>query len=154
MSITLEDVKSALTAVVDPNTHKDFVTSKAVKNIQVDGGNVALDIALGYPAKSQVAGIRAYQDRVGARHRESRAPRRRTAARQLLVAGLVGHEDEPQRAGGAPAEAGPAGGLVGFVGERCGHADLRWPRDRDDAADPDRARSAVSGCLQCEKGDD
>jgi len=59
MSITLEDVKSALTAVVDPNTHKDFVTSKAVKNIQVDGGNVALDIELGYPAKSQVAGIRA-----------------------------------------------------------------------------------------------
>jgi len=59
MSITLEDVKSALTAVVDPNTHKDFVTSKAVKNLQVDGGNVALDIELGYPAKSQVAGIRA-----------------------------------------------------------------------------------------------
>jgi ATP-binding protein involved in chromosome partitioning len=59
MSITLEDVKSALTAVVDPNTHKDFVTSKSVKNIQVDGGNVALDIELGYPAKSQVAGIRA-----------------------------------------------------------------------------------------------
>jgi ATP-binding protein involved in chromosome partitioning len=59
MSITLEDVKAALAAVVDPNTNKDFVTSKAVKNIQIDGGNVALDIELGYPAKSQVAGIRA-----------------------------------------------------------------------------------------------
>jgi ATP-binding protein involved in chromosome partitioning len=59
MSITVDDVKAALAAVVDPNTHKDFVTSKAVKNIQVDGGNVALDIELGYPAKSQVAGIRA-----------------------------------------------------------------------------------------------
>jgi ATP-binding protein involved in chromosome partitioning len=59
MSITVDDVKSALAAVVDPNTNKDFVSSKAVKNIRVDGGNVALDIELGYPAKSQAAGIRA-----------------------------------------------------------------------------------------------
>jgi ATP-binding protein involved in chromosome partitioning len=59
MSITPEDVKSALAAVVDPNTNKDFVSSKAVKNIQIDGANVALDIELGYPAKSQAAGIRA-----------------------------------------------------------------------------------------------
>ena len=58
MSITAEDVKAALGAVVDPNTNKDFVSSKSVKNIQVDGGNVALDIELGYPAKSQIAGIR------------------------------------------------------------------------------------------------
>jgi len=58
MSITAEDVKAALSAVVDTNTKKDFVSSKSVKNIQVDGGNVALDIELGYPAKSQFAGIR------------------------------------------------------------------------------------------------
>lgn len=58
MSITAEDVKAALSAVVDPNTNKDFVSSKSVKNIQVDGGNVALDIELGYPARSQFAGIR------------------------------------------------------------------------------------------------
>jgi len=58
MSITAEDVKAALSAVVDPNTNKDFVSSKSVKNIQVDGGNVALDVELGYPAKSQTAGIR------------------------------------------------------------------------------------------------
>ncbi|WP_323141075.1 iron-sulfur cluster carrier protein ApbC [Massilia phyllosphaerae] len=58
MSITAEDVKATLSAVVDPNTNKDFVSSKSVKNIQVDGGNVALDVELGYPAKSQIAGIR------------------------------------------------------------------------------------------------
>ncbi len=58
MSITAEDVKAALATVVDPNTNKDFVSSKSVKNIQVDGGNVALDVELGYPAKSQIAGIR------------------------------------------------------------------------------------------------
>ncbi|HEX9172189.1 MAG TPA: iron-sulfur cluster carrier protein ApbC [Telluria sp.] len=58
MSITAEDVKSALSAVIDPNTHKDFVSSRAVKNIKVEGANVSLDIELGYPARSQIAGIR------------------------------------------------------------------------------------------------
>ena len=55
MSITAEDVKAALTAVIDPNTQKDFVSSKTVKNIKIDGGDVALDVELGYPAKSQFA---------------------------------------------------------------------------------------------------
>ncbi|WP_296949970.1 iron-sulfur cluster carrier protein ApbC [uncultured Massilia sp.] len=59
MSITAEGVKAALAVVVDPNTNKDFVSSKSVKNIQVDGDSVALDIELGYPAKSQAAAIRA-----------------------------------------------------------------------------------------------
>ncbi len=59
MSITAEGVKAALAAVVDPNTNKDFVSSKSVKNIQVDGDSVALDIELGYPAKSQAPAIRA-----------------------------------------------------------------------------------------------
>ena len=58
MSITAEGVKAALAAVVDPNTNKDFVSSKSVKNIQVDGDSVALDIELGYPAKSQAGAIR------------------------------------------------------------------------------------------------
>jgi ATP-binding protein involved in chromosome partitioning len=58
MSITAEDVKSALAAVNDPNTNKDYVSTRSVKNIQVEGGNLALDIELGYPARSQVAGIR------------------------------------------------------------------------------------------------
>ncbi|MGJ7918114.1 iron-sulfur cluster carrier protein ApbC [Massilia sp. LXY-6] len=58
MSITVEDVKAALSAVNDPNTNKDYVSTRSVKNIQVDGGNVALDIELGYPAKSQFALVR------------------------------------------------------------------------------------------------
>jgi ATP-binding protein involved in chromosome partitioning len=59
MSITVEDVKAALTAVIDPNTQKDLVSGKAVKNIRIDGGAIALDVELGYPAKSQFAPIRA-----------------------------------------------------------------------------------------------
>ncbi|MBJ7313875.1 iron-sulfur cluster carrier protein ApbC [Rugamonas sp. CCM 8940] len=59
MSITVEDVKAALSKVVDPNTTKDFVSGKAVKNLKVEGNAVSLDIELGYPAKSQFEAIRA-----------------------------------------------------------------------------------------------
>ncbi len=59
MSITAEDVKAALAPVIDPNTQKDFVSSKSVKNIQVEGADVRFDIELGYPAKSQIDAIRA-----------------------------------------------------------------------------------------------
>jgi ATP-binding protein involved in chromosome partitioning len=58
MSITVEDVKAALAAVIDPNTNKDYVSTRSVKNIQVDGGDIALDIELGYPGKSQVGLVR------------------------------------------------------------------------------------------------
>ncbi|MGB9108283.1 MAG: iron-sulfur cluster carrier protein ApbC [Telluria sp.] len=58
MSITVEDVKAALSAVIDPNTNKDYVSTRSVKNIQVDGGNVALDVELGYPGKSQFGLVR------------------------------------------------------------------------------------------------
>ena len=59
MSITAEDVKAALAKVLDPNTGKDYVTSKSVRNLKVDGSDIALDIELGYPARSQIEGIRA-----------------------------------------------------------------------------------------------
>ena len=84
MSITAEDVKAALAAVIDPNTNKDFVSTKSVKNIQVDGGNVALDIELGYPAKSQVAGIRAAViERAAPAARRGQRQRQRAPARSL-----------------------------------------------------------------------
>jgi ATP-binding protein involved in chromosome partitioning len=59
MSITLEAVREALSAVIDPNTGKDFITTKSAKNIKIDGANVSLDIELGYPAKSQIETLRA-----------------------------------------------------------------------------------------------
>ena len=59
MSITVEDVKAALSKIIDPNTTKDYVSGKAVKNLKVDNGDISLDIELGYPAKSQVDAIRA-----------------------------------------------------------------------------------------------
>ena len=59
MSITLETVRDALSAVIDPNTGKDFIATKSAKNIKIDGTNVSLDIELGYPAKSQIEPLRA-----------------------------------------------------------------------------------------------
>lgn len=58
MSTTAEAVRNALSTVIDQNTGKDLVSSKSARNIQVDGGNVSVDIELGYPAKSQIDGIR------------------------------------------------------------------------------------------------
>jgi ATP-binding protein involved in chromosome partitioning len=51
-------VQTALKGLIDPNTQIDFVSSKSVKNLRVDGGEISLDIVLGYPAKSQFDSIR------------------------------------------------------------------------------------------------
>ncbi|HQR54061.1 MAG TPA: iron-sulfur cluster carrier protein ApbC [Burkholderiales bacterium] len=58
MAISTLQVETALKELVDPNTGKDFVASKSAKNIRVDGNDVSVDILLGYPAKSQIDGIR------------------------------------------------------------------------------------------------
>ena len=58
MAITEQQVKDALQTLVDPNTHKDYITSKSARNIKVSGNDVTLDVQLGYPAKSQLAPIR------------------------------------------------------------------------------------------------
>ena len=49
--ITQEQLFQALTAVIDPNTGKDFVSTKSVKNLQINGADVSFDVELGYPAK-------------------------------------------------------------------------------------------------------
>ena len=54
MSITEAVIQDALKQITDPNTGKDFVTSRSAKNIKVNGADVALDVELGYPAQSQL----------------------------------------------------------------------------------------------------
>lgn len=58
MSVTEQQIQAALKEVVDPNTGKDLATSRAARNIRLDGGDVTLDVELGYPAKSQMDPIR------------------------------------------------------------------------------------------------
>ncbi|MEO9162519.1 MAG: iron-sulfur cluster carrier protein ApbC [Casimicrobiaceae bacterium] len=57
MSITEADVLASLKNVVDPNTGKGFVDSKAIRKVTVSGGDVDVDLQLGYPAKSQHAAL-------------------------------------------------------------------------------------------------
>ena len=48
----------ALKTVTDPNTGKDFVSTRALKQLRIDGGDVAFQVEMGYPAKSQHAALR------------------------------------------------------------------------------------------------
>ncbi|MFZ6775460.1 iron-sulfur cluster carrier protein ApbC [Undibacterium sp. Ji83W] len=59
MSITVDDIKAVLAKVTDPNTNKDLIATKSVKNIKIEAADVSLDVELGYPAKSQFELIRA-----------------------------------------------------------------------------------------------
>jgi len=58
MAVTTEAVHAALKDLIDPNTQKDYLSTRAAKNIRVEGSDVSLDIELGYPAKSQLDEIR------------------------------------------------------------------------------------------------
>jgi len=58
MTVTAQAVSDALKSVIDPNTGKDFLSSKALKNLVVVDGDVTFDVELGYPAKSQIPGFR------------------------------------------------------------------------------------------------
>ena len=58
MAVTRDVVEAALKNLIDPNTQKDFVTSKEVKSVNVDGETVSLEIELGYPANTQLNAIR------------------------------------------------------------------------------------------------
>ena len=58
MSLNESTLLTALQAVTDPNTGKDFVTTKAVRNLQIQGGDVSFDLEMGYPARSQHAALR------------------------------------------------------------------------------------------------
>ena len=58
MAITEQQVQEALKELIDPNTRKDYVTTKSVRNVKVEDDKVSVDILLGYPAKSQLEPIR------------------------------------------------------------------------------------------------
>jgi ATP-binding protein involved in chromosome partitioning len=58
MPISEADARSALSRLVDPNTGKDFVSTRSLRQLSVAGEAVSLEIELGYPGKSQVEPIR------------------------------------------------------------------------------------------------
>ncbi|MGH8739362.1 MAG: iron-sulfur cluster carrier protein ApbC [Burkholderiales bacterium] len=58
MSLSETQVQDTLRQLVDPNTGKDFVSTRAARNIKVSGSQISLDIELGYPGRSQHDPIR------------------------------------------------------------------------------------------------
>ncbi len=58
MSVSESDVRSLLSKLVDPNTGKDYVSTRSVKSLKVDDADVQLDIELGYPGRSQFEPIK------------------------------------------------------------------------------------------------
>jgi len=51
-------VLEALKTVIDPNTGRDFVSTRAIRNVRLEGDDLAFELELGYPAKSQHAALR------------------------------------------------------------------------------------------------
>ena len=50
MAVKSEDILKALSAIIDPDFHKDIVSLGFVKNIDIKGEEVSLDIELTTPA--------------------------------------------------------------------------------------------------------
>ena len=58
MAISEPALLQALQAVVDPETGRDLVASKQLKNLRIEGSDVSFEVELGYPAKSLHEGLR------------------------------------------------------------------------------------------------
>ncbi len=58
MAVQEPTLLEALKTVVDPNTGRDLVSTRLIKNLRIDGGDVAFDVELGYPALSQIPALR------------------------------------------------------------------------------------------------
>ena len=52
------DIENLLKNIIDPNLATDLVSAQSVKSITVQDGRVQVDIELGYPAKSFIAGFK------------------------------------------------------------------------------------------------
>jgi metal-sulfur cluster biosynthetic enzyme len=145
MSLTDTAVTEALRAVIDPNTGKDFVSTKQLRNLKVEAGDVSFDVELGYPAKSQIPGLRkaliaAVRALPGVEQRQ-RQPvledhRPRGAARRAAAA----HDQEHRRRGVRQGRGGQEhdrlqpGAGAGCRGCACGHPGRRHlrPQPADD----------------------
>ncbi len=49
MSITQDQIESAIKEYIDPYLESDLVSAKVVKNIKIDGDTVVVDIVMGFP---------------------------------------------------------------------------------------------------------
>jgi ATP-binding protein involved in chromosome partitioning len=67
MSATREQVEEAIKGYVEPHLGKDLVKAKCVKDIDIDGGVIKVNLVLGFPARGAQEGIvRSVRERVEA----------------------------------------------------------------------------------------
>ncbi len=57
-TIEKTDIENQLKNIIDPNVETDLVSARSVKSITVEGGNVTVNLELGYPAKSFIDGFK------------------------------------------------------------------------------------------------
>jgi ATP-binding protein involved in chromosome partitioning len=57
MHLTEAAVRAELAKIIDPNTRNDLINANAVRAVGVAGLNVAIELQLNYPAKSDHAGL-------------------------------------------------------------------------------------------------
>jgi ATP-binding protein involved in chromosome partitioning len=58
MPLSEADVQGILRQLVDPNTGKDYLSTRSARNVKVSGADVSLDVELGYPGRSQYEPIK------------------------------------------------------------------------------------------------
>ena len=59
MTLSVQSVTDVLQAVPNPDSGKDFVSTRCIRGLSVEGGVVRFGVELGYPARSQHEAIRA-----------------------------------------------------------------------------------------------
>jgi ATP-binding protein involved in chromosome partitioning len=55
MSVTREQVETAIKQYIDPCLQQDLMSAKCIKNIAIDGDKAVVDVVLGFPAKGHEA---------------------------------------------------------------------------------------------------
>jgi ATP-binding protein involved in chromosome partitioning len=58
MSPTEQTINEALSELIDPVTGRNYVESRSVKNVKLEGDRASLDIVLGYPARGVLETVR------------------------------------------------------------------------------------------------
>ena len=53
MSLTEAALQEALKAVVDPNTGRDLVSTKLLRNLKIEGGDVSFEVELATPPRAR-----------------------------------------------------------------------------------------------------
>jgi ATP-binding protein involved in chromosome partitioning len=58
MAVSEAEVHARLRQTIDPTTGKDYISSKSIKAVKINRGEVSVEVVLGYPARSVTESVR------------------------------------------------------------------------------------------------